>query len=358
MNQPNARTLTLFDLLARRWQATAAVAAACFAAEGAAAFATADGKVLIAGDPDPEPPEARIRITGDLGQLTIRPRSLDAPPLVAVTGLADRAPPLAVAGDGFLTGDADGRVLRLGVDGTATPVLSLGGAITALDACAGAVAAADPGTLMRRDAAGATERLPLAGIAALAFAPGGRALAAADAAQLHLLAPGPRAKPLLGAGRLAWSPDGCWLAAALGSEGVALIEAGGAGDGRLSGFPGPVASLGWSAPGGALVVGGAFRIAAWAAAALPETEQALVTGQPGLVLVEAVAPHPVRPLVAAGYANGQVVVARLGARDELLLRPDGAAVTALAWSPDGRNLAIGDAAGGAAIASFPAQMFK
>ena len=76
------------------------------------------------------------------------------------------------------------------------------------------------------------------------------------------------------------------------------------------------------------------------------------------VVVEAVAAHPTRPLVAAGFANGQVVIAAIGGRDELLLRQAGAAVTRLAFSPDGNQLAIGDADGALAIASFPSQMFK
>jgi hypothetical protein len=36
----------------------------------------------------------------------------------------------------------------------------------------------------------------------------------------------------------------------------------------------------------------------------------------------------------------------------------GSAVTALAWSGDGRHLAIGAVDGTAAIVTFPAQMFK
>ena len=58
------------------------------------------------------------------------------------------------------------------------------------------------------------------------------------------------------------------------------------------------------------------------------------------------AAHPARDLIAVGYANGQVGVMRLGRRDELLVRQDGAAaVTALAWSADGEHLALGTADG-------------
>lgn len=357
MNQPNARTLTLFDLLARRWQVEAPIVDACFTVDGgAAAFSTAGGSVLIAASPDPEPPESRIRVTGDLGQITIRPRTVDPAPLITVGSLADGAPPLAAADAAFLVGDGDGRVLRLDPDGATQPVATVGGAVAALAHAAGVTAASDHGSLTIVEPAG-TRRIPLPGLHAVAVAPDGR-IAAANAAQLILVEETDRAWPLLGAGRLAWRADGRWLAAGLGTEGVALLDPTSDDLVRLRSFPAAVRSLAWSAPAAAFVAAGAFRVAAWDAAALPATDNALVTGQPGLVVVETVATHPTRPLVAAGYANGQVAIAQIGSRAELLLRQDGAAVTALAFSPDGRHLAIGDAAGTVAIVTFPPQMFK
>ena len=86
---------------------------------------------------------------------------------------------------------------------------------------------------------------------------------------------------------------------------------------------------------------------------------ALQTGRPGLVVVERVAAHPARDLIAVGYANGQVAVMQLGQRDELLVRQeDGGAVTALDWSADGEHLALGTADGLAAVVSFPPHLFK
>ncbi|TPE49872.1 WD40 repeat domain-containing protein [Amaricoccus solimangrovi] len=359
MNQPD-RPLTLHDLLARRWRTEAPITAIRFATDGGAtAFATAAGAVLIAGAADPEPPESRIRVTGDLGQTTIRPRTKEPPALVPVTGLADGAPPIAARGSGFLVGDAAGRVLELGPDGAATTVLTLEGPVVALDQAGGAVAAADAGgvTLLNRDGA---RRRDLPGTVALALHAGG-GLAAADAGAVRLLGrdDASPAVPLAGALRLRWRGDGAWLGAALGAEGIALVDpAAPAAPIRLGGFPAPARDLVWSAPGHAFAAPGAFRVAAWDAEALPATDRPLLTGQPGLVAVEALAAHPSRPLLAAGFANGQVVIAQIGARDELLLRHEGAAVTALAFSPDGRHLAIGDAAGVAAIATFPARMFK
>ncbi|MBB5222507.1 WD40 repeat protein [Amaricoccus macauensis] len=359
MNDQSNRALTLFDLIARCWQTGDAVAEARFAADGTAAFATSGGAVLIAGAPDDEPPDSRIRVSGDLGQTTIRPRERDPAPLAAVTDLCDGVPAFAAAGTGFLAGTAGGRVLRLDGAGTATPLFSLDGPVVALDHVAGITAAADERALVTMQS-GTVRRREIPGFRTLALSPDGRRLAAANAAQVVIFErEGDETVPLRNVSRLAWRDDGRWLAAALGADGLALVDAEAPEPvHHLRSFPAAVRSLAWSRPANAVTAAGAFRIAAWDAGALPSTEQALLTGQPGLVVVEAVAAHPGRPLVAAGYANGQVVLAQVGTRDELLLRQAGAAITCLAFSPDGRHLAIGDASGAAAIATFPRNMFK
>ncbi len=360
MNQQNARALTLHDLLARRWQAAAPVVGLSFNADGsAAAFATADGSVLIASAPDAEPPETRIRVTGDLGQITIRPRTADPAPLVAVSGLADGPPPLAAAGREFLAGCGDGRILRLAIDGGAEAFHALDGPVIALDQAAGVAAAADPSGFAIVGPEGARRR-PLDGLRALALSGDGRRLAASGAARLHLLdleAETGHGVPMPDAQALAWRDDGAWVAAACGAGGAALVGPAAVEPVRLGDFPAPARSLAWSGPARAFVSAGAFRVAAWDSAALPLVAPQ-VAGRAGLVAVEAVAVHPARPLVAAGYANGQVTIAQVGSRDELMLRHEGAAVACLCFSPDGRHLAIGDVGGGAAIASFPPQMFK
>lgn len=365
MTDQTTATLTLFELLARRWQTESPIAEVRLAGDGIAAFATLGGAVLVAGAPDSEPPDRRIRVTGDLGQTTIRPRRTDPAPLAAVTGLTDGAPPLAATTAGFLTGDADGRVLAVDRDGATEAVLELDGAVAAVDHAAGTTAAAD-GQTLAIVRSGDVRRLEIPGFRMLAIDPSGRRIAAANAAQVVVLdAADPGGGALLtvelrAATRLAWRDDGRWLAVALGGDGLALVDTGAdaAEAVRLRNFPAAVRSLAWSRPADAVVAGGAFRIAAWDAGALPGTGTPLVTGQPGLVVAEAVAAHPERPLVAAGYANGQVILAQVGRRDELLLRQGGPSVSCLAFSADGRHLALGDAGGGAAIATFPQNMFK
>jgi len=375
MNQQTIQNLTLFDLLARSWQRPSAIADLRFSADGSAvAFASADGTVAIAAVADHEPPEARIRVSNDLGQTTIRPREKPPVPLIATAAFGDGDVPLAVdTHSGFLVGAASGEVLHLTAGGdVAGALVKIDGPVVAIDhsAKAGTTAISNGhdvflshgrGDAMRleRDVASSTD--------VLVFSPGGRRLACGlgeglsiwavegDAALIRDIPLA--ARPV----SIRWSRDGTWLACGLETGGFALVSVA---DGRVdvvAGFPSPVRAVCWSQPAHALFASGAFRIAGWSMTAPPvggDTSGALETGRAGLVLVEAVAAHPEKKLIAAGYANGRITIAQIGARDELLVRPLGNAVTALAWSGDGRHLAIGSVDGTAAIVTFPAQMFK
>ena len=69
-------------------------------------------------------------------------------------------------------------------------------------------------------------------------------------------------------------------------------------------------------------------------------------GQPSLLgltgarAVTAVTGHPTHELAAAGYDDGCITLADLGhGRDLMIKHADGAAITALAWSPAGDFLA-------------------
>ena len=58
--------------------------------------------------------------------------------------------------------------------------------------------------------------------------------------------------------------------------------------------------------------------------------------------VEVVACHPKQAVVAAGYADGLILLVRMDDGAEVLARKAGdAPITALAWSADGRLLAFG-----------------
>ncbi|TPK93570.1 WD40 repeat domain-containing protein [Mesorhizobium sp. B2-4-12] len=375
MNQQTMQNLTLFDLLARSWRRPSAIADLCFSADGSAvAFSSVDGTVAIAAVTDQEPPESRMRVSGDLGQTTIRPREKPPVPLIASAAFGDGDVPIIAYGhSGFLAGAASGEVQHLsaGGDVAALPI-RVDGPIVALDHSARTdMTAASHGHdvfLSRsQDNAVPLKNATTSPASALAFSPGGRRLAcglddglsiwAVEGDAVLIRESSLPARPV----SIRWSGDGTWLACGLETGGFALVNLADGRSGIVAGFPSPVRTMCWSRPGNALFASGAFRIAGWSMTAPPidgETSGALETGRAGLVLVEAVAAHPEKKLIAAGYANGRIAVAQIGGRDELLVRPLGSAISALAWSGDGRHLAVGAVDGTAAIVTFPAQMFK
>ena len=375
MNQQTMQSLTLFDLLARSWQRPSAIADLRFSTDGSAvAFTSVDGTVAIAAVADHEPPESRLRVSHDLGQTTIRPREKPPVPLIATAAFGDGDVPIAAyAHSGFLVGAASGDLLHLTAGGEVLdPLAKVDGPIVAIDHSARADRTAVSNghdVFLARGHSGAMQlgRGETSSTRALAFSPGGRRLACGVGEGLSIWAVEDDAALLRDISlpahpvSIRWSSDGTWLACGLETGGFALVSLA---DGRadiVAGFPSPVRTMCWSQAANALFASGAFRIAGWSMTAPPvsgETSGALETGRAGLVLVEAVAAHPEKKLIAAGYANGRIIVAQTGGRDELLVRPLVSAVTALAWSGDGRHLAVGAVDGTAAIVTFPAQMFK
>ncbi|MEQ1954529.1 WD40 repeat domain-containing protein [Mesorhizobium sp. CN2-181] len=372
MNQQSMRNLTLFDLLARNWQCQSAVTGLAFSGDGlSVAFACADGTVAITAAEDREPPEKRVRVSGDLGQTTIRPREKPPVPLIVTAALGDATVPLtAQPRYGFLAGSAGSEVVPVsGAGDLGAPLFKAGGPVIALDraAQAGIIAAGyENGVTLWRGTADARTFDLGKPLSALALSPDGRRLALGLDDELSI-------RPVQGSGAarnlplparavsLQWSFDGAWLACGLENGGLALVSASDGSCSIVPDFAAPVRDVAWSTPAKALFASGAFRIAGWSDAALPlggNSDGALETGHAGLVPIEAVAAHPAKPLVAAGSANGRIVIAKAGSRDELVVRPMGGAVTALAWSSDGRHLAASCADGTAAVATFPDQLFK
>ncbi|NGN43009.1 WD40 repeat domain-containing protein [Mesorhizobium sp. CGMCC 1.15528] len=375
MNQQAMQNLTLFDLLARSWRRSSAVSDLCFSTDGATvAFTCVDGTVAIATVADQEPPESRIRVSNDLGQTTIRPREKPPVPLVATAALADGDVPLtAYLDSGFLIGTPAGEVLHLTAGGEiAETLFKIDGPIVAIDHSAGAGMTAvsnghDIYLSRGHDDAVKLEQREASPTGTLSFSPEGQHLACGSGNGLSIWSIEGNAAPMRHISlsvppvSIRWSSDGSWLACGLETGGFSLVGLVDGRNGIVAGFPSPVRNVCWSSPASALFASGAFRIAGWSMAAPPfdgETSGALETGRAGLVLLETIAAHPEKKLVAAGCANGQITIAQIGTRDELLVRPLGSAVTALAWSGDGHHLAMGTVDGTAAIVTFPTQMFK
>ncbi|RWF58411.1 MAG: WD40 repeat domain-containing protein [Mesorhizobium sp.] len=375
MNQHAIQNLTLFDLLARSWRRPSAVADLRFSADGSTvAFACVDGTVAIAAVADQEPPESRIRVSNDLGQTSIRPRERSPVPLIATAAFGDGDVPLAAhLNSGFLVGAASGEVRHLTAGGESMePLVMIDGPVVAIDHSARAdVTAVSNGhdVFLSRGQGDAVKlrHATTSSTGTLAFSPDGRRLACGLGEGVSICAVEGNAALIRDVGfparpvSIRWSGDGTWLACGLETGGVALVSMADGHSGIVAGFPSPVRTVCWSPTANALFASGAFRIAGWSMAAPPvggETSGAVKTGRAGLVLVEAVAAHPEKKLVAAGYANGRITIAQIGSPEEVLIRPLGSAVTALAWSGDGRHLAVGAVDGTAAIVTFPAQMFK
>jgi WD40 repeat protein len=111
---------------------------------------------------------------------------------------------------------------------------------------------------------------------------------------------------------------------------------------RMTGYPGRVRSLSWSAGGKALATSGADTVILWPFGSKDGPmgkEPAMLA--PLQARVAAVACHPKQDILAAGYSDGTVLMVRMTDGAEILVRKNGGAqVSALAWNAKGTQLAF------------------
>jgi WD40 repeat protein len=111
---------------------------------------------------------------------------------------------------------------------------------------------------------------------------------------------------------------------------------------RMTGYPGRVRSMSWSAGGKALATSGADTVILWPFASKDGPmgkEPAMLA--PLQARVSMVACHPKQDIFAAGYSDGTVLMVRLTDGAEILVRKPGAVpVSALAWNGKGTLLAF------------------
>ena len=371
MDTLEAETATFYELLGRHWTLSAPVTDAAFDTAGqAVAFALADGALAIAPLTDAESPQDRYRMALDGGRATISPRRKPVPPvtIVAVGDAPLRLAPLGTSG--FIAGERS-RLLRVSASGLIEVAADDGRPVDLVVPVAnGGVLVASEGAITCHDANGDVGwRQPLAvgDVSAIAVSRDGRRVALGADGRLLVQTFGPQSEIIasieLGpVSALSWSQDGSWLAASVVKAGIALVRPADARVVRIPGYPTTVSSLAWSVDSRVLMTSGGYRIVAWDVASLggdSERPTNVATGSAGFVLVQTVAMHPERPLVAAGYGDGRVVVAKIGQPDELVVKPPGrGAVDALQWSRDGQHLALGTSEGDAAVVSFPPHIFK
>ncbi|MBV0887091.1 WD40 repeat domain-containing protein [Komagataeibacter oboediens] len=126
---------------------------------------------------------------------------------------------------------------------------------------------------------------------------------------------------------------------------------------RMSGYPSKVQSMAFTRNGKWLVTSGADTIVMWpffggGPMGKPPAEAG---GLPG-VMCTRVACHPVHDIVAAGFADGSVLMADTGAQRILPVCIGGSGpVTALEFSPDGCCLAFGSEDGRACVVDLSAK---
>ncbi|KPP93815.1 MAG: WD40 repeat protein [Rhodobacteraceae bacterium HLUCCA08] len=367
------QALSLFDLIGREWMLEDSVTRVAFNANASAvACFLQNGTLALLPVADAEHPEKRIRMDFETGRTTIRPRENPFPPEIrtdlrgiggAGCRLGDQG--FAVTGEGASLWQvtARGQTVRIAGEGP-DPVTAL----CSVDRAHLCVARGERLGLLdvenRAEQAACHLSAP---VEHLAVSPDGAMLAARTAARVTILDARTldiRSEiPADGlVTTLAWSPDGRWIAAGCEDKALLLVDVTRNQADRIVDFPGPVASVGFNAKAGALVASGAFRVVGWRLPELPfgtHEGAPILTGRPGLTLVDRVASNPERDTCAVGYANGLVTMCPLGQRDELMLcEGRGAPVAAMDWSRDGMHLALGFTDGRAAIVSFPKAMFK
>jgi WD40 repeat protein len=260
---------------------------------------------------------------------------------------------LASAADGerLVTGGDDGKVAAIDRAGTVEEVavdakrrwidrLAIGpGGMLAWSAGRQAVARSTKGTR--------TLDVPST-VGALAFAPKGVRLAVAHYNGVTLWFPNaPEAKPETLAWKgshlvAAFSPDGRFLVTAMQEPTLHAWRLADRKDMRMQGYASRVRSIDWTADGKWLASSGASQLILWPFQSrdgpMGKAAQALAPAQ---APVEAVACHPGQPVIAAGYADGLILLVRREDGAEILAhRPGGAPVTALAWDRRGAHLAF------------------
>jgi WD40 repeat protein len=184
-------------------------------------------------------------------------------------------------------------------------------------------------------------------VGGLAFAPKGLRLAVAHYNGVTLWFPNMAAKPevLEWAGShlaVTFSPDNRFLVTAMHEPALHGWRLADNRHMRMTGYPGRVRSMSWSAGGKALATSGADAVILWPFASKDGPmgkEPAMLA--PLQARVSAVACHPRQDIFAAGYSDGTILMVRLTDGAEILVRRRGPTpVAALAWNGKGTQLAF------------------
>lgn len=321
---------------ARSLAADAPVAACAFSRDGVSvAFALGDGCVrivpadLAVAPPDPGPAIHRGVVLSLVGD---------------------------PAGDGFVSGGDDGRLMRIAADGSATELLEQKGKWIEHVAAhrTGAIAAsAGKSAFVVKDGEIREFGPHQSTVAAIDFSKDGSRVACAHYGGVTVWSIGqvtlpPRRFAWRGSHvALKWSTDGKFIATGTQENDIHVWRMAQATDMRMQGYPAKVKSLSWTADARFLYTSSQPLFTAWPFAGKgPEGKPPLQFGDEGAGLMTVVAAHPTAEFVAGGYDSGELQLGDIKTRRSVVLKmADGAAITGLAWSPDGFKLAVGNDGG-------------
>jgi WD40 repeat protein len=280
---------------------------------------------------------------------------------VAVASADGEVSRVAVHGGGILCAASDGERIVMGGDDGKLVALDTKSEVTLLatdpkrrwiDNVAlhpdGAVAWSAGKTAFVRGAKGEEKSFDVPStVGGLAFAPKGLRLAVAHYNGVTLWFPNmvATAEVLEWAGShlgVVFSPDNKFLVTAMHEPALHGWRLADHRHMRMTGYPGRVRSMSWSAGGKALATSGADSVIMWPFASKdgPMGKEPAMFA-PLQARVSMVACHPKQDILAVGYSDGTILMVRMTDGAEILVRRNGtAAVTALAWNPKGTLLAF------------------
>ncbi len=311
--------------------------------------------------------EGEVTAVHFLGDIAVFVGAEEAATFVTRDGEASRRPihdgaVLCVASDGkrIVSGGDDGKLVQIsGIDAIAT--LATDARRRWIDSVAlhaeGAVAWSAGKTAFVRGPKGEDKSHDVKStVGGLAFAPKGLRLAISHYNGATLWFPNMAATPesLEWAGShlsVSFSPDNKFLVTVMHEPALHGWRLADARHMRMTGYPARVRSMSWSSGGKWLATSGADTVILWPFASKDGPmgkEPAMLA--PLQARVAVVACHPKQEIVAAGYADGTILMVRISDGAEILVRKNaGEAVTALGWNADGTVLAFAAGEGQAGL---------